>query len=47
MSEGKPEKQTFVDYQPHLAYSNRTYICEDCHNSCIFRAQEQQYWYEE
>jgi hypothetical protein len=45
--EGKLEKQTFLDHRPYLAYIDRDYVCEDCHNPFIFRAREQQYWYEE
>jgi len=45
--EGRPEKQTFVDFEPYLAYIDRLFTCEDCHCSFVFSAQEQQYWYEE
>lgn len=43
---GRPWLQTFCDWPPYLAYFDRTFSCEDCHNSFVFSAQEQQYWYE-
>lgn len=43
---GKPQKQTFLDHKPYLAYYDRGYTCEDCHNDFVFSAREQQYWYE-
>ncbi|WP_165422817.1 zinc-ribbon domain containing protein [Ktedonosporobacter rubrisoli] len=44
--EGQPWNQTFCDYEPYLAYFDRTVTCQDCLNPFVFQAREQLYWYE-
>ncbi len=43
---GKPNLQTYCDYEPYLAYFDKTPRCETCGISFIFSKKEQQYFYE-
>ncbi len=42
-----PEAQKYLDHPPYLAYFATEIACEDCKETFVFSAQEQQYWYEE
>jgi hypothetical protein len=44
---GNPEKQTFCDYEPYLAYFDVELRCKDCEQQFLFSAREQQFWYEQ
>lgn len=41
-----PEKQTFCDHPPFLAYFDREKICSTCKQVFLFKAKEQEFWYE-
>lgn len=41
-----PEKQTFCDHPPFLAYFDSSKICSTCKEYFIFSAKEQAFWYE-
>lgn len=38
--------QRFCDYCPYFAYFDVSFHCQDCQNTSIFFAKEQQHWYE-
>lgn len=44
---GDFRNQVFCDYNPHLAYYDIPKQCDTCLKGYVFKAKEQQYWYED
>lgn len=42
-----PDKQTYCDHLPILAYYDQKYNCKSCEVEFIFSKEEQKFWYEE
>ncbi len=41
-----PDKQTFCDHAPFLAYFDHSKLCSTCNQLFLFSAKEQEFWYE-
>ncbi len=41
-----PEKQTFCDHPPFLAFFDKKKICSTCKEVFLFKSKEQEFWYE-
>ena len=40
-------KQLYLDYDPYLAYVDRSKICKTCGDHFVFTKSEQKFWYED